>query len=137
MPLLFGPCCVLRVTWAPDFLFHQKKKCVLVSSFVRVTRSPCHQFVGALFSALLGMLSDFPFPPSLLSRSFSCLVALLRLRCSRSGPRSALVQLGSEAFSSFFQFFALPLLGTALQLFSGSAPIFLTQVDRLLFQGFF
>ena len=70
----------------------QKTKCVplclaldLVSSFVRVTRSPCYQFVGALFSALLGMLFDCPCPLSRLSPSFSCLVALLRLRCSRSG----------------------------------------------------
>ena len=58
----------------------------LVSSFVRVTLSPCHQFVGARFSAVLGMLFDCLFPLfASLAFVFSFLPALLRLRCSRSG----------------------------------------------------
>ena len=150
MPLPFGSFCVLRVTLAPDDLFQQKKttspqffvewfdNCSaldFVSSFFRVTMSLCHRVrgrpaVGSVSFAhrcLIFLFASLDFV-------FSSLPVFLRLLCSRFDPL-VLLSFGSRPFFVLFifQFSAFPLLGIALQLFSGQAPFFLTLVDRLLF----
>ena len=148
MPLPFGSFCVLRVTWAPDVLLQQKKNnkqkmcdsfsAWLLISWFSLFVSPCHLVTSSwepcsrlflvcssIACSLISLLSPSSTRFSLPCFVFAVLVRALSF-CSCSA-RLFVVQF-------IFQFCAFPLLGTALQLFSGLAPFFLTQVDRLLIQ---
>ena len=151
MPLSFGSFCVLRVTWAPDVLFQKKqnnnnkKQNVCLSAWLLISCLPLFVSPGHPVTSSWAPCSRLFLVCSSIARA---LFRVSRLRSPVSLPCFVFVVLvRALSFCSgsarpfgvqfIFQFCALPLLGTALQLFSGFAPIFLTQVDRLLFQGFF